>query len=159
MVEPLRDLEPRRNPKGGSPRTPTGGIPAREYQEYAQPLPTTVNGTGLWKMLTTGVSGLFIGMTVAWFGALQSKGVTQKDLHDYVLEFGRAKDEVLAIQQSNQDRQIGALTGKQDQIMERLNKAENNIDKCENGVQKVTDDLKNKMGTVADYLESQKTKK
>ncbi len=152
---PVRDLPPRYDVKGGSPRTPTGGIPVSEFQQYVAPM----NGTGLWKMLTTGVSGLFIGMTVAWFGALQSKGVTQKDLHDYVLEFARAKDEVLSVQQSNQDRQIGILTGKQDQIMERLNKAENNIDKCENGVQKVSDDLKNKMGTVADYLESQKTKK
>ncbi len=126
-----------------------------EFQTYAAPM----NGTALWKMLTTGIAGLFVGMSVAWFTALQNRGVTQKDLHDYVLEFARAKDEVLSIQQSNQDRQIGVLTGKQDQIMERLNKAESNIDKCESGVQKVTDDLKNKMGTVADYLESQKTKK
>src|SRR6476646_1142968 len=114
----LRDLPAKYDPKGGSPRTPTGGIPVRELQQYA-----VGNGNGtIWKVATSLLAGLFISMTVAYFTALQNKGITQRDMQEYVDKFSPYSHdkEVIALQQQNQDEKIGVLIGQKDRIFDRL---------------------------------------
>ena len=110
-MKPLRDLEPRYDVKGGSPKTPIP-IPVKDLQGYIE----TGDSDGLWKAATTGACGLFIGMTVAWFTALQNKGVTQTQMAEAI-----AHDrELIATQNQNRDEKIGGLLGHKDRIFDRL---------------------------------------
>ena len=145
---PLRDLEPYGDVKGGSPRTPPGGIPVSEYQSYAMP----VNGNGVWKAIATGLGGLVVGLLVAWFTAFSGKGVTQKELQEYVDRWSQSKEAIIAAQQSNQDRDIGVLQGKQERILDRVNGHDNKINELEHG----QIEFKTKLDLVATYLEEER---
>ncbi len=155
MLPPFRDLTPRRDVKGGSPRTPVGGVPVRDYQEYV-----VSNGNGVWKAIATGLGGLVCGLLVAWFTAFMGKGVNQKEMEDYIRDHSPyAYDkQVLTEHNSIQDNKIGSLEGKQERTVDRVNKLENDVDKCDRELQTLTAEMKTKMGTVADMLE-QKVKK
>jgi len=148
----LRDLSPKKDPKGGSPRTPSGGIPLRTVQEYV------ANGNGtIWKMATSILAGLVIGLVVAYFTALQGKGSTQKDVQEYVEKFSPYSHdkEVIALQQQNQDKEIGILHGFKDRIFDRLNK----IEEKQFGYDRDIADHDKKIKTIADYMEAEKTPK
>jgi hypothetical protein len=148
----IYDLAPRKDPKGGSPRTPSGGVPLRTYQEYSQ-----VNGNGngtIWKMATSLLSGLVIGLLVAWFSAMQTKGVSGKDMQDYVDRFSpylKDKDTINA-HNSIQDQQIGELRGGDERINARLNA----LDVKLVGDERDISDLKNKLDLATNYLEELK---
>ncbi len=152
-LDPPRDLPPRYDVKGGSPRTPTRGIPVAEYQAQMQLPP--MNGKGLWQMLTTGSAGLLIGFIVAWWTALQGRGVTQKEMQDYVDRFSQSKDLIVAAQQSTQDVQIGESKGKIDRIGQQINDVQLKLRDHERDF----GELKTKLDIVADMLEQQKAKK
>ena len=154
-MKPPRDLEPLYDVKGGSPRTPSGGIPMVDYQAY-----TNGNGNGVWKAIATGLGGLVVGLLLAWFTAFSNKGVTNKELQEYVEKYSpySQQKDVIAQHLANQDTQIGVLQGKQDRNYERLTKAENDIDKCNISIKSLETEVRAKMGTVADYLEQRKAK-
>ncbi len=113
---PLRDLEPRGDVKGGSPRTPSVGIPVREYQEYVN------TGSDVWKQITTGLGGLLIGLFLAWWTALGKQGISQKELQEYEDKFSPYVQEraLLAEHNASQDTQIGILQGVDRQNEKRL---------------------------------------
>ena len=136
----MRDLEPRFDPKGGSPKTPIP-IPVKDLQAYVET--TGVDDSGLWKAATTGACGLLIGMTVAWWTALQSKGMTQ------------GEKEFIALQQSMQDEKIGQLMGHKDRIFDRLNTIEAKHIEFENSIT----DAKGKIRDFGNYVEEQRKAK
>jgi hypothetical protein len=124
MAAPFRDLSPREDVKGGSPRTPSGGIPRQEYDQYVA---TNENGTGVWKAIAGGVAsgafGMIVGLFLAWYTAMQGKGVTQKELQEYEDKFSPYVQERSLLAEHNrfQDTQIGELRGVQQSNVERLN--------------------------------------
>ena len=152
----FRDLSPVKDPKGGSPKTPLG-IPVREfprtdYSEY--PIFTNGNGYGLWRAISTGLGGLVIGLLVAWFTAIQSKGVSQSQVEDYVDKHSPYLLDKAVISEHNsaQDRQIGILEGKLERLQERLGK----MDEKHVGYESDINDLKNKIKLLTDYIEAEK---
>jgi len=116
-LSPLRDLTPTYDAKGGNPRTPSGGIPVQEYQQFALP----INGNGVWKAIATGMGGLVCGLLLAWFTAYQGKGITQKEVQDYVKEYDTTQLKYMIEHNSQQDLQIGNVQGIQQRNIERLN--------------------------------------
>lgn len=152
MASPPRDLEPRYDVKGGSPRTPSGGVPVREYQDYVV---TNGYGNGVWKTLAGSAGGLWIMSLLAWWTAFQSKGVTQKELQEYVDRWSQSKEAIVATQQANQDRDIGTLMGKGERIIDRMNVSEGKINELEHG----QIEFKTKLDLVANYLEEERKAK
>ena len=150
------DLPPSKNPVGGSPRSPSSGIPVREYQEYSNG-----NGNGVWKAIATGLGGLVVGLLLAWFTAFQSKGVTTKELQEYVEKYSPYAQQRDVIQQhfTNQDQAIGQLQGKQERLYERMNANEYKITECDRQITELHTDVKTKMDIVATFLEQQKAKR
>jgi len=154
----LEDLSPRKDPKCGSPRTPPGGIRVGDIPGYQQdtPLPTVIhhsNGT-IWKMATSILAGINIGLVVSYFTAIQTKGVTQMEMQSYVDKFSPYSHdkEVIALQQQSQDKEIGILSGLKDRIFDRLNKIEVKDSEQDRDIL----DHDKKIKTVADYLEEEK---
>ena len=147
----FRDISPIKDPKGGSPRSPGSGIPVREYQEYAN---GNGNGNGVWKAIAMGQGGLLVGLLLAWFTAMQSKGVTQSQVEDYVDKHSPYLLDKAVITEHNsaQDRQIGILEGKQDRMQDRFSK----VDEKDVGYENDINDLKNKIKLLTDYIEAEK---
>ncbi len=114
------DLEPTKDPKGGSPRTPTAGIPVREYQEFASPV---ANHSAVWRVIAASGWSLLLGVLLAWFTAYQGKGITFKDLQEYEDKYSPYVQERSLLAEHNrlQDTNIGALQGVQQRNVERLN--------------------------------------
>ncbi len=151
-LPPLRDLEARYDVKGGSPKTPIPPFSQAEYQQYAMP-PT--EGNGVWKLAATAAISVLLGFIVAWWTALQNKGINQNELREFMRDYKQGiAEHVTAV-----DTQIGELKGKQEQIIQRLSKVEYQQATDERDFIDFKSEAKTKMGTVADYLESQKTKK
>ncbi len=150
------DLEPRYDPKGGSPRTPTVGIPVQEYQQYA-----STNGNGVWKAIATGLGGLVMGLLLAWFTAYQSKGVTQKEMQEYVEKYSpySVQKDVLNAQQATQDRQIGELQALSNRAFDRVTILDTKLHDSEREILEIRNEVKTKMDIVATLLEQQKAKK
>ena len=157
-MRPLRDLEPRYDVKGGSPKTPIPPYSAAEYQQYSM---QTEGGNGVWKVLATGAFSLLLGFIVAWWTALQGKGVSQKEMQEYVKEYSPYVLQKPAIEQHivDSNNRIGEIKGRQEQVLTRLSKVEFQLTTDERDFAEFKSETKTKMGTVADYLEAQKTKK
>ena len=149
MATPLRDLAPRYDVKGGSPRTPSGGVPVREYEQYVS------NGNGVWKAIATGLGGLVIGLLLAWFTAYSGKGVTLKEMQEYVDKYSP----VLPKDQALQTAQIGELRGKQERIADRLNSLENNEKVDEREVTEFKTEQRKNNDLVATYIDEQRKAK
>lgn len=150
-LEPLRDLEVRRDVKGGSPKSPSVGIPVAEYQQYA----VATNGNGVWKAIASGLAGMVIGLLVAWFTAIQSRGITLKELQEYVDKYSPVLPKDMAIQSS----QIGELRGKQERIFERLAGLENNEKVDEKEVTEFKAESRKNNEYVANFIEEQRKAK
>ena len=147
----LRDLSPQKDPKGGSPRTPSVGIPVRAYQQYANG-----NGNGtVWKVWTSLLAGMLVSMTVAYFTALRGQGVSQKDMQEYVDRAFAEDRKVIAIQNSNQDEKIGSLMGHKDRIFTLIEGLQTkNI-----GYDRDIQDHDRKLKLITDYMEAEKSPK
>lgn len=65
-------------------------------------------------------------MTVAWWTALQSKGVSRQDMEEYVSKYSpyNMDKKGLDEHQSNQDKEIGILAGKVEGLSSRMDKVE-----------------------------------
>ncbi len=150
MAPPLRDLTPRGDVKGGSPRTPSAPIPVREYQEYV----ATNGNEAVNKLLLascTGLAGLFIGSMLAWWTALQGKGVTQKEMQDYIIQYFSTERRVIAEHTSQQDGYIGQLQGKQEKIVQDLAECKSAQKEHDRDIT----EIREKMKLAANYLEEQ----
>ncbi len=150
-LQPPRDLSPRYDVKGGSPRTPPKGIPVSNYQEYAMP----IYGNGVWKTLAGAAGGLWIMSLLAWWTAFQTKGISQNELREFMLDYKQG----IAEHVTSVDTQIGEIKGKQEKIQSDLSHVqyqqvtdENNFSEFKAKTEK-TNDL------VAGYLEQLKSKK
>jgi hypothetical protein len=155
-LNPPRDLTPACDVKGGSPRTPTGGIPLRQYTEStSEPQVFYPESDGLWKAIATGFGGLVVGLLIAWFTAFQSKGVTRSEMNEYIEKYSPyAHDkELIALQQSAQDQKLGILDGFKDRILDRINK----IEERHFGYDRDIADHDKKIKIIADYIEAEKT--
>ena len=141
----IRDLEPRRDPKGGSPKTPIGGIPVAEFQNYA-PLP---HPNGTWKTIAGTMMGLLAGMTVAWFTAMSSKGVSQKDMEEYVRQSQADQDKIMLNRNEMHDyvEKYSPWNFDKQSIINRLSSQDQNIG-----------ELRAKIDLAAKYLEQQQKK-
>ena len=148
----LLDLPPTKDIKGGSPRTPSAGIPVRAMQQYNG----NGNGNGtIWKVSTSLLAGLFVSMVVAYFTALQGRGVSRTEMEDYVKGYAARDKELLALQQSTQDRQIGVLEGKTDRLFDLTKMlGEKHI-----GYEAHFIEIDGKFKLLGDYMEAQKTPK
>ena len=149
MATPLRDLAPRYDVKGGSPRTPSGGVPVREYEQYVS------NGNGVWKAIATGLGGLVIGLLLAWFTAYSGKGVTLKEMQEYVDKYSP----VLPKDMSTMNSQLGVITGKQERIFDRLYSLESNEKTDEKEVVEFKTETRKNNELVAAYIEEQRKAK
>jgi hypothetical protein len=154
-LQPPRDLEPRYDVKGGSPRTPSGGVRVAEYQQYANP--STGDYHGFWRTVAVASWGLMGGLLLAWFTALQSKGVTHQELQDYEEKYSPyiQQREIIAKDNRNQDTQIGALQAIQNHNVDKLNSYEGKFHDVERDVI----DLQAKVKLFADYVEAQRIPK
>jgi hypothetical protein len=145
----LKDLPPKHDPKGGSPKTPYP-MPVSEYYQYT-------NGGTIWRMATSMLAGLVIGLLVAWWTATQSKGVTEAQMERFVQDYSPyAKDkELLASHNSIQDQQIGELRGSEDKIMTRLSTLDFKVSSDEKDIV----DIRNKIDLTANFIEELKKPK
>ncbi len=149
-LPPLRDLEERRDVRGGSPRTPSVGIPVAEYQAYVTP---NGNHIALWKMLASGGWGLAAGVLLAYFNAIQSKGVTEDKMQSYDKDYSmyaQAKEGITS-HNASQDQQIGILQGIQQSNIGRLNAHDTKFHDDEKDIE----DLKGKVKRFGDFIEEQ----
>jgi len=148
----LRDLVPRKDPKGGSPRTPTTPIPLSAYQQYVG----NGNGNGtVWKVWTALLSGMLVSMTVAYFTALRGQGVSQKDMQEYVDRAFAHDRELISLQNSTQDEKIGSLMGHKDRLFDLINK----INEKDSGYDRDIQDQDRKIKLITDYMEAEKNPK
>jgi hypothetical protein len=146
-MPPFKDLVPQGDVKGGSPRSPSAGIPVAEYQQYVNE-----NGHyGVWRALACGSAGLIVGMTLAWFTALQNKGVTHQELQDYEEKYSPyiQQREIIASNNRIQDSQIGALQAIQQHNIEKLNSFEAKFHDDERDII----DLQHKVKEFGDFIE------
>ncbi len=150
-IRPLKDLPPRYDVKGGSPRTPVPPISATEYQQYT----VETHPNGIFKMLAGAAGGLWIMAMLAWWTAFQGRGITRDELRNEMKEY---KDSI-ARDVSATNSEVGKLQGKQEKMEKDLSKVEYQQMTDERDFTEFKTETKSKMGTVADYLESQKTKK
>jgi len=149
----LQDLVPRKDPKGGSPRTPSAGIPMATYQQY-----TNGNGNGsIWKVWTALLAGMLVSMTVAYFTALRGQGVSRAEMQEYVDKYSpyNHDKEVLALQQATQDKEIGSLSGHKDRIYDLIKMLQDK----HIGYDRDLQDHEHKIKLIADYIEAEKTPK
>ena len=149
----LHDLPPKYDPKGGSPRTPPGGVRLADYQEYASPILPHQNGT-IWKVAASGFAGLFVSMTIAWWTAKGDKGITRAEMEDYVVKYSPYTQDQKLLTEHNQaqDEKLGILRGQVDRIFTLINTNTEDHIKYDN---KFTD-LYKKTDTIAIYLEEEK---
>lgn len=105
-------------------------------------------------MATSILAGVNIGLVAAYFTALQSRGVNQKDMQEYVDKFSPYSQDkaLLAEHNINQDKEIGILSGHKDRIFDRLQMIESKHIEYEGKFS----DLYKKMDTIANYLEEEK---
>jgi uncharacterized membrane-anchored protein YhcB (DUF1043 family) len=157
----MRDLPPQKDPKGGSSKTPSGGIPVRDFQMGGDYPIIATNGYGIWRAVATGLGGLVIGLLLAWFTAFTSKGVTQAEMQEYVTKYSPYSMEKASINEHNQtqDGQIGELRGKQDRVFERLQNLESKLSNDERELSEFKENSKNKFQDVANLLDEQRKAK
>ena len=149
----LKDLPPRKDPKGGA-KTPSGGISLREYQQQTEAPFFQESQATIWKMAASGFASLFVGMSIAWFTAMQGKGISRAEVEQYMRDsspYARDKD-TLALHNANQDEQIGKLIGGDERISIRLNTIDIKISTNEKDIA----DMKSRLEYLANYLEASK---
>ncbi len=150
-LDPLRDLPPRYDVKGGSPRSPPGGIPVREVQEYTP----VVNESGVFKMLAGAAGGLWIMAMLAWWTAFQGRGITRDELRNEMKEY---KDSI-SRDISGTNGAVGELKGKQEKILSDLSHVEFKLETDERDFTEFRAETKQNNKLVADWMEAQKVKK
>ncbi len=150
-LPPFRDLEPWDDVKGGSPRTPSGGVPVREVQEYS----THVNETGVFKMLAGAAGGLWIMTMLAWWTAFQGRGITREELRNEMKEYKDTISKDIATSTNS----IGRLEGEVGKITTDLQGIQYRQLTDEQNFTEFKAEQKQSNKLVADWMEAQKVKK
>ncbi len=140
----------REDVKGGSPRTPSVGIPVAEYQQYVNG-----NGSGVWRTIACGLGGLIVGLLLAWFTAMQNKGVTQKDMQEYVDKYSPVMPKDI----TSQAVQVSEIRANQQGIFSRLGTLENNERTDEKEVTEFKTETRKNNDSWANYIEEQRKAK
>ncbi len=148
-IPPLRDLSPKGDVKGGSPRTPSGGVRVAEYQQFVES--GNESAIWFWRTVATGSMSLLVGMTIAWWSALQGKGITEKDMQEFVTQFFGSERRIISEHTSQQDGYIGVLQGKQDKTSELISE----IKSTQRDHDKDLTEIREKLKLTANYLEEQ----
>ncbi len=151
-LDPLKDLAPRYDVKGGNPKSPTPPYSVQEYQQYTQPV---MNGGSVWKTLAGAAGGLWIMSLLAWWSAFQGKGITRDELRNEMKEYKDSISKDIA----TTNTQLGELKGKQDAVIKDLGNVQYKQLTDERDFVEFKTDTKKTMGTVADWMEGQKIKK
>jgi hypothetical protein len=147
----LKDLSPQKDPKGGSPRTPSVAIPLKTYQQY-----TNGNGNGtIWKVATSFLGGMCVSLVVAYFTALRGQGLSQKDMQDYVDRAFSNDRAIAAMQNATQDEKIGSLLGSRDRIFTEIEMLKQKHIGYDNSIT----EMNGKIKYFADYVEEQRKAK
>ncbi len=122
-----------------------------DYQEYVAPM--NGNHIALWRMLASGGWGLAAGILLAYFNAMQSKGVTTKEMQDFDKEYSLYAKEKESIFQHNQtqDGQIGTLQGIQQSNIARMSAHDAKFHDDERDIE----ELKGKVKRFGDFIEEQ----
>ena len=149
---PLRDLDVRRDVKGGSPRTPTPPISQAEYQQYSSPMDL---GNSVWKTLAGAAGGLWIMSLLAWWSAFQGKGITRDELRNEMKEY---KDSI-AKDMATSNTQIGEVKGQVGKMATDLQQVQYRQLTDEQNFTEFKTETKNNNKLVADWIEGQKVKK
>ncbi len=150
-LDPLRDLPPRYDVKGGSPRSPPGGIPVREVQEYTP----IVNESGVFKMLAGAAGGLWIMAMLAWWTAFQGRGITREELRNEMKEY---KD-TISKDMTTSTTSIGRLEGEVGKITTDLQGIQYRQLTDEQNFTEFKAEQKQSNKLMADWMEAQKVKK
>lgn len=144
----VRDLEPRKDPKGGSPKTPlpqsikkaiANDDSAQIYVGTPDDHPKP-HGMGIAGVIISILSTALLGMIVAWWTALHEQGVTRTELELYVRNNTLQRTDMeyyvqhyspynldkggIEAQQATQNKSIGQLEGSMARMMERVDKIE-----------------------------------
>lgn len=109
------------------------------------------NGS-VWKMAASALIGINIGLVVALFTALSTKGVTQSAMETYVDKMSSTEKQFIGLQQSNQERALGVLSGQMESLSNRVKTSEEKHISYENSIA----DLYGKLKLAADYLEEER---
>jgi len=107
----------------------------------------------LWRSIATGLGGMVMGLMIAWFTAWQNKGVSSKEMTEYVRDYGPYVFDKPTLVEHNrqQDEKIGILIGGDERIQARLNALENyNVIDI-----KEKQDLETKLTVITHLLEEQ----
>lgn len=118
----LHDLPPARDPKGGSPKSPSP-IPVSQYE-------SEVYGGGAFSKFTPIIISVLctalIGMTIAWWTALSERGVNRRDMEEYVRTYSPYVIDkgLIAEHQTTQDKEIARIGTVQSEVVKRLDKLE-----------------------------------
>ena len=145
---PLRDLQPRFDPKGGSPKTPIP-IPVKNLEGY---IDTGGDTGGVWRVVACAAITALIGMTVAWFTALITHGVSSKDMQDYVDKSLANDRQMVALENATQNEKIGILMGQKDRIFDVLKM----IQEKHISYDKDLSDDEHKIQILTNYIEAEK---
>ncbi len=151
-LSPPRDLPPRYDIKGGSPRSPTPPISVQEYQQYTQPVS---NGSGFYKTVAGAFAGLWISSMLAWWTAFQGKGITRDELRNEMKEY---KDSIYK-DVATINTQIGELKGREEQTAQRISTVEFQQKTDGRDLTEFKTETKQSNKLVADWMEAQKAKK
>ena len=144
----LRDLQPRFDPKGGSPKTPIP-IPVKNLEGY---IDTGGDTGGVWRVVACAAITALIGMTVAWFTALITHGVSSKDMQDYVDKSLANDRQMVALENATQNEKIGILMGQKDRIFDVLKM----IQEKHISYDKDLSDDEHKIQILTNYIEAEK---
>ena len=147
-MQRLRDLEPRFDPKGGSPKTPIP-IPVKNLEGY---IDTGGDTGGVWRVVACAAITALIGMTVAWFTALITHGVSSKDMQDYVDKSLANDRQMVALENATQNEKIGILMGQKDRIFDVLKM----IQEKHISYDKDLSDDEHKIQILTNYIEAEK---
>ncbi len=159
----LKDLTPLGDIKGGEPsgdttrrmRPPTPRpMPVSEYQETMIVPRNGISGTAGW-MVAIALGGLLCGCIIAYFTALQAKGITQSQMEEYVEKRLKFDKEFIAGQNQAQDISIGEIRGIQKEVLNRLSLHDTRLHDDE----KDLNEMRTKMDIVANFLEETKKPK
>ncbi len=109
----------------------------------------------MWKAIATGLGGLVVGLLVALFGAYQNKGVTQRELQEYV-------DKYSPVMPKDISAQISLLTeikGNQQAMFNRLTTLETNERSDEKEVTEFKTETRKNNESWANFIEEQRKAK
>jgi hypothetical protein len=105
---------------------------------------------------TTGLAGALCGTILAYLAAKDNKGVSQRDMQEYVISHDDSEKRANVEHTTHQDEQIGELKGAQKKNSDNLSDLKYKVEGHDRDITEIRSDLKTKMGIAADIIEKGK---